>query len=152
VIRFLKRFSKRGREAVLPVRTEPAHVIALRELEKLKAEKLWQNGETKKYYTRLTEILRRYLEDRFGVFSLELTTSETLEALIKTGFRKDESYNRLKSVLNEADLVKFAKYKPEPSENEQAFDNSRDFVDATKITSGEPAPSETDQKEKEVRV
>ncbi len=67
------------------------------------------------------------------VYSLEMTTSETLEALLKTGFRKDESYTRLKSVLNGADLVKFAKYKPEPSENERHFDDSWQFVETTKI-------------------
>ncbi len=132
IIRFLKKFSKSKKEIILPVSTEPAHVIAFRDLEKLREEKLWQNGETKKYYTRLTEILRRYLENRFEVFSLELTTSETLEALVKTGFRKDESYNKLKSVLNGADLVKFAKYKPEPSENELNFENSWEFVSETK--------------------
>ncbi len=112
--------------------TEPAHVIAFRELEKLKNEKLWQNGETKKYYIRLTEIIRQYLENRFGVNSLELTTSETLEALVKTGFKKDESFNKLRSVLTGADLVKFAKYKPDPTENESVFSNSYDFVSATK--------------------
>jgi hypothetical protein len=72
------------------------------------------------------------LENRFRVFSLELTTAETLEALIKTGFKKNGSYNQLKIVLTGADLVKFAKYNPEPSENESHFQNSWDFVLATK--------------------
>ncbi|MBK7480262.1 MAG: hypothetical protein IPI69_11465 [Bacteroidales bacterium] len=97
---------------------EPAHVIAFRELELLRDEQLWQKGETKRYYTRLTEIIRQYLENRYGVNSLELTTSETLEALLKTGFKKNELYKRLRSVLNQADLVKFAKYKPDPVEND----------------------------------
>lgn len=141
IIRFLKKFSKSRKEVILPVSIEPAHDIAFRDLEKLREEKLWQNGETKKYYTRLTEILRRYLENRFEVFSLELTTSETLEALVKTGFKKDESYNKLKSVLNGADLVKFAKYKPEPSENELNFENSWEFVSETK-KSEEPVRAE----------
>ncbi len=139
IIRFLRRFSRSGKEVVTPAVTEPADVIALRELEKLREEKLWQNGETKKYYTRLTEILRQYLENRFQVFSLELTTSETLGELVKTGFKKDQSYNRLKSVLNGADLVKFAKYKPESSENELSFENSWEFVSETKKTE-EPFP------------
>ncbi|MGD0341009.1 MAG: hypothetical protein ABSA76_04805 [Bacteroidales bacterium] len=113
--------------------TEPAHIIAFRELEKLKKQELWQKGEVKYYYTRLTEILREYVENRYGVCSLEMTTSETLEALIKTGFKKDDSYNLLKTVLNGADLVKFAKYKPEPAENEEHFDNSWKFVENTKL-------------------
>jgi hypothetical protein len=110
---------------------EPAHVIAFRELEKLKGEELWQKGETKRYYTTLTEILRQYLENRYHVYSLELTTFETLEALVKTGFKKNGSYNDLRSVLTGADLVKFAKYNPVAEENELHFQNSWNFVRAT---------------------
>ena len=77
--------------------------------------------------------IRQYLENRFGVYSLELTTSETLDALVKTGFKKDETYSRLKSVLTEADLVKFAKYNPEPAENESSFNNAWEFVSATRL-------------------
>jgi hypothetical protein len=131
-IRFIKKFKKSGQEPEIVINPDPAHVIALRELEVLRNEKLWQNGEIKKYYSRLTEILRQYLENRYRVFSLELTTRETLDALVKTGFRKDEYYARLKNVLTSADLVKFAKYNPDPSENESIFGESWDFVMATK--------------------
>jgi len=132
VVRLIKKFRQAKKEITEPAITEPAHVIAFRELEKLRNEKLWQSGETKKYYTRLTEIIRQYLENRFKIYSLELTTSETLEALVRSGFRKNESYNTLKSVLTAADLVKFAKYKPEPIENDTTFTASWDFVAATK--------------------
>ena len=128
-IRKLKKHEK-GIEPV--INPDPAHVIAFRELEKLREDQLWQKGEIKSYYTRLTEIMRQYLEDRFLVFSLELTTYETLEALRKTGFKKDGTYDQLKTILTGADLVKFAKYIPEPSENESLFQNSWDFVLATK--------------------
>lgn len=140
-LRFGKKIGRKKKDLPAIIIAEPAHEIAFRELERLKDEKLWQSGEIKKYYTRLTEILRKYLENRFSVFSLEMTTSETLDALIRTGFRKDDSYNLLKSVLNGADLVKFAKYKPEPSENEIHFENAWKFVSTTKkeeIT-GQPA-------------
>lgn len=113
------------------INPDPAHIIAFRDLEKLRDEKLWQMGEVKLYYTRLTEILRQYLENRFGVFSLEMTTSETLDALVKTGFKKDESYQTLKTILNGSDLVKFAKYKPESSDNEDHFKNAWKFVETT---------------------
>ncbi|HEX7493525.1 MAG TPA: hypothetical protein VF346_04835 [Bacteroidales bacterium] len=131
-IRFLRKLkkSKTGIEHFVP--TDPAHVIAFRELEILKNEELWQKGEIKKYYTKLTEILRQYLENRFRVYSLELTTAETLDALVKTGFKKDGSYNDLKNVLAGADLVKFAKYNPVDSENELHFQNSWNFVLVTK--------------------
>ena len=133
-VRYIKNYKRsvKGEEIFIP--KEPAHVIALRELENLKAAELWQQGEIKKYYTRLTEILRQYLENRYSVYSLELTTGETLEALVKSGFKKNGSYNDLKSVLTGADLVKFAKYNPIPSENESHFQTSWNFVLATKET------------------
>ena len=132
IIRFIRKLKKSTTGIEPVIDPDPAHVVAFRELEKLREEKLWQKGEIKNYYTKLTEILRQYLENRFRVFSLELTTSETLEALVKTGFKKDSSYNKLKTILTGADLVKFAKYNPEPSENESHFQNSWDFVLITK--------------------
>ncbi len=133
LIRILKRFKRKIKSEEVVVNPDPAHVIAFRDLEKLKNDQLWQKGEVKHYYSRLTEILRQYLENRFGVYSLEMTTSETLDELIKTGFKKDDSYTMLKNILNGSDLVKFAKYKPEPSENELHFENSWAFVEITKI-------------------
>jgi hypothetical protein len=129
IIKNLRR-EKTGEAVELP--GEPAHVIAFRQLEKLKQEKLWEKGEIKGYYTRLTEIIRYYLENRFYVYSMELTTVETLAELKKTGFREEESYRKLRTVLTGADLVKFAKFNPEPSENELQFNYAWEFVDATK--------------------
>jgi hypothetical protein len=130
-IRVIRKY-RRSKTGIEPaIDPDPAHVIAFRELEKLKQEQLWQKGEIKHYYTRLTEILRQYLENRYRVFSLELTTNETLDALVKTGFKKDASYNKIKTVLLGADLVKFAKYNPEPPENESHFQNAWDFVMTT---------------------
>ena len=132
VIRVWRKLRKTdtGQETYVP--QDPAHVIAFRELERLKNEELWQKGELKKYYTRLTEILRQYLENRFRVFSLELTTAETLDALVRTGFKKNGSFNDLKTILTGADLVKFAKYNPEASENETLYQTSWNFVLTTR--------------------
>jgi len=132
VIRYIKNHRKSEGIEDIFVQADPAHVIAFRELENLKNEELWQKGEIKKYYTRLTEILRQYLENRYRVYSLELTTAETLEALVKTGFKKNGAYNDLKSVLTGADLVKFAKYSPGTDEHESHFKSSWDFVQLTK--------------------
>jgi hypothetical protein len=136
--RLIKLSRKTKGKSEEPAISEPAHIIAFRELDRLRAEELYQKGEVKKYYTRLTEIVREYLENRFGVYSMEMTTSETLQALAKTGFKKDNSYNILKSVLTSADLVKFAKYRPDTDENEKCFSDSWNFVDITKVV--EPAP------------
>jgi len=146
-ILLFRRF-KKNKSVDEPVRSpDPAHLIAFRELEKLKEEQVWQKGELKHYYTRLTEILRQYLENRYGVCSLEMTTSETLEALVKTGFRKDESYTLLKTILNGSDLVKFAKYKPDPAENEEHFSNSWKFVENTKVKEEITENNKSDEKE-----
>lgn len=132
VYRYIKRHKKSAGETETIRIPDPAHIIALHDLEMLREEKLWQRGEIKLYYTRLTEILRQYLENRFNVFSLELTTSETLAELVRTGFKKDGSYGLLKNILTSADLVKFAKYSPEPDEHESVFQESWNFVQATK--------------------
>lgn len=142
IIRYL-RLHKKDKEVTEPVAMiEQAHVIAFRELEILHLEQLWQKGEIKKYYTRLTEIIRQYLENRYQVFSLELTTEETLSSLINAGFRKDEEYHRLKTILTSADLVKFAKHKPEPSENDLHYRNSWEFVNNTKLEESQSDTSE----------
>ncbi|MBA4321428.1 MAG: hypothetical protein C0408_01290 [Odoribacter sp.] len=62
---------------------------------------------------------------------MELTTIETLAELKKSGFREDESYRKLRAVLTGADLVKFAKFNPEPSDNELQYNYAREFVEAT---------------------
>ncbi len=138
------RRSDAGHEVI--VIPDPAHVIAFRELEKLKEEKLWQKGEVKEYYSKLTTILRQYLENRYNVYSLELTTHETLNALLSTGFKRDVSFDRLKAVLSGADLVKFAKYNPEPTENESFYQDAWTFVLETKqeeVSSGDLVKDET---------
>src|SRR5512133_465742 len=147
-IRFFKRFKKSETVTEQYIPTDPAHVNAFRELEKLRNDGLWQKGEIKKYYTQLTEILRQYLENRYRVYSLELTTAETLEALVKTGFKKDGSYNDLKAVLTGADLVKFAKYNPVPSENELHFQTSWNFILATKEIEEASVPVEENKSKK----
>ncbi len=138
VIRMIKR-RKKGKPSVQIIKpSEPAHVIAFRELEKLKTEKLWQKGEIKKYYARLTEIIRQYLMNRFSVPALEMTTAETLQALLQAGVSEDESYMKLRKILTEGDLVKFAKYKPEPSENELLLEYAWDYVKSTMATEQPP--------------
>jgi hypothetical protein len=133
-VRIIRKRMKSHEDREIIIDPDPPHVIAFRELDRLRDEKLWQKGEVKKYYTILTEILREYIEKRFSVSSFELTTSETLDTLVKTGFKKDGAYNQLKKVLTGADLVKFAKHQPDAEENDIHFQQSWDFVDATKGT------------------
>jgi len=145
--RFIRRLrAKRSGEPETMPNTDPAHVIALRALEQLKEEKLWQQGQVKLYYTRLTEIVRQYLENRYGIQSLELTTLETLNLLKKTGFKEDELYSRLRTLLTGADLIKFAKYNPVAEENELYYDHAWDFISLTRLVE-EDLPAEPGVKE-----
>jgi hypothetical protein len=109
----------------------PHHVIALEKLEKLKNEKLWQEGKLKLYHSSLTDILREYIENRFKIQAMEQTTDEILH-----GFRNvaidEESKNKLKHILLLSDLVKFAKEHPLPNENEMSMSNAYDFINGTK--------------------
>ena len=111
---------------------DPAHIIAFRELRELNDEKLWQHNEFKKYYTRLTEIVRRYMERRYGIRAMELTSHEILEEWNKSGEDKEDLASNLNLLLNLADLVKFAKQKPVASENEENMDRAYDFIEKTK--------------------
>jgi uncharacterized repeat protein (TIGR01451 family) len=148
-VRYFRKHKKSSEGEIAYIPPDPAHIIAFRELERLKNEELWQKGEIKKYYTQLTEIMRQYLENRFGVYSLELTTAETLDALVKTGFKKDGAYNEIKTVLTGADLVKFAKYKPVPEENESHYQTSWNFVLKTMVNNTETSVPEAEPKSKE---
>jgi len=122
------------------------HELALMELEKLRVRKLWQAGKTKDYHTELTDILRKYIEDRFHLMAMESTSSEILDDLEKkTGISK-ECREMLSRILILADLVKFAKYIPLPEDHEQSMEYSVDFINKTfsvpepeEIAGNEPA-------------
>ncbi len=111
---------------------EPAHIVALRELDKLKEEKLWQKSEFKQYYTRLTEIIRIYLEKRYLIPAMEETSFEILEDWKQHKGAIPELHDHLRQLLNLADLVKFAREKPLPSDNEVNLDNAYEFIRQTK--------------------
>ena len=133
LIIYLIRHFKKTKPPVVIVETPklPAHIIAFEKLDKLKNEKLWQEGKLKLYHIMLTEILREYIENRFRIQALEQTTDEILY-----GFRNvsidEESKRKLKQILILADLVKFAKEQPLPNENEMSLSNAYDFVTGTK--------------------
>lgn len=110
---------------------EPAHVIAFRELDKLKAEKVWETGKVKQYYTRLTQITRHYIERQYGFPAMESTTDEILQSF-RTSSDEDSLLDEmLKELLELADLVKFAKEDPLPLDNQTNLNNAYLFVQKT---------------------
>lgn len=120
----------RGRE-LKPAPKLPPHVIAIKALDELRNRKLWQNGKHKLYYSTLTEILRLYIEGRWAVGALEMTSDEIISALRDVDIKHDSRSNLI-AILRTADMVKFAKALPEPEENEQLFTYAYYFVENTK--------------------
>jgi hypothetical protein len=108
----------------------PPHIIAIEALKRLDGEKLWQKGQVKLYQTRLTEILRTYIERRFGILALEMISREIVDAISKLNIPND-IIEKMKYTLDTADLVKFAKYEPLPDENSLGMKNAIEFVNAT---------------------
>lgn len=115
---------------------EPAHIIALRELEALKAKRLWQQGQIKNYYIELTDIIRRYLHLRFNIDATEMTTEEILQALRLTDC-SNESITAITRLLRLADLVKFAKAQPLENEHEDAYKQAFIFIEITALKGNE---------------
>jgi hypothetical protein len=125
---------RRKREPVFTLRQKvqlPAHVVALDELEKLRLKKLWQAGRIKEYYSALTDILRKYLEDGYQIKALESTTQEIADDLRINGQIPREQVDKLLKILILADLVKFAKERPLADENETVINHAGEFVRAT---------------------
>jgi len=131
---FRKKFHKGKVADEKPVDPRPAHVIAMEQLEILRQEKLWQEGQIKLYYSRLTEIVKGYVSRRYSISATEQTTDELLTELrmnTKIDVSKD-SVENIKDLLQLADLVKFAKWNPLPAENDKAFEEGKEFVQKTK--------------------
>lgn len=110
---------------------EPIHIIALRELDKLERRDLCSKGEIKLYYSILTEITRRYLDMRYFISSMEMTSEETLTALKRTGFNNHDNFEDLSEILRTADMSKFAKFKPDKITNSSSLAKARKFIKDT---------------------
>ncbi|MBT8484085.1 MAG: hypothetical protein KJO43_00810 [Phycisphaerae bacterium] len=121
---------RRGRETVSepPV---PPHVWARRALDALEAERLVETGAVEVFYVRLSDIVRQYIERRFGLTAPEQTTDEFLRAARADTRLAVGHQELLASFLRAADLVKFARHEPTATESVSAFASARSFVDET---------------------
>ena len=128
------------------------HQKAMNEIEQIKANKMVTSENAKEYYTRLTDTLRKYIEDRFGFSAMEMTSSEIISRLQDTGDQK--MIEELKGLFRTADLVKFAKYSTLINENDMNLVNAIDFINSTKIenqATAEKAIPQLTEKEKRSR-
>lgn len=132
IIYLRKKFRKKevAKPAVV-IPKRPPHEIALEELKKLEGERLWQQGLVKQYHSRLSDIIRTYIEHRFGIIAMEMTTGEIMQSIRNMNFDSSAA-EKLSHVLTLADMAKFAKMLPLPGENEMSIQQSYEFINMTK--------------------
>ena len=110
----------------------PADEVAYRQIEELLAAGLIEDGKIKEFYTRMSDILRHYIENRFGFRAPEQTTEEFTAELRESSILGADQKQLLETFLNHCDSVKFAEYLPANEEIEQSFDHMKAFVVASK--------------------
>ncbi len=133
ILLYYFRWRKTGKKIMLirPRPKLPAHITALNELEKLRNKRLWQSGKVKEYYTELTDIVRIYIKERFGIDAMEMTSFEIIDRLQKKDEISNELITKLRQTFDLSDLVKFAKATPLPSDNDRSHKYAEDFVKST---------------------
>lgn len=135
----VRRYMRRDQPAEKKVVIIPPYELALQELDHLKADKLCEQGQEKEFYTRLTDILRRYLQGRFGINAMEMTSTQ-IRHILSANEQTRLSRRNMEQVLETADFVKFAKVRPLPDDNVRSFQSALQFVEDTKPLP--PAPED----------
>ena len=131
------------------------HQKAMKEIEQIKADKMVSSENSKEYYTKLTDTLRKYIEERYGFNAMEMTSSEIIEKLMASQDQK--ALDELRQLFTTADLVKFAKYSTLINENDANLVNAIDFINQTKLENVpveetvKPQLSEEDQRSQKMR-
>jgi hypothetical protein len=141
---YKKKFIHSESEYIKPIPSEPAHVIALRELDKIKAAKLWEKSKIKPFYTQVSNTIRTYIEHKYSIPALEQTSVEILDMVQQELDLTKESIDKLSQVLELSDLVKFAKFEPFADENSLSLNNAYAFVNTTKNEQVSTAESDMD--------
>lgn len=109
---------------------EPAHKVALSEIEKIKSERTWAQEDSKEYYTQLTDTLRTYIQNRYGFNAMEMTSGEIVERLMDAN--DEDTLNDLRELFQTADLVKFAKWTTLINENDANLMTALEYINQTK--------------------
>jgi hypothetical protein len=118
----------------------PPHEVALEALHALESSSFLEDGEVKEYHIQVSDILRTYIEGRFRIPALEMTTSDIMAGLGMTG-TEATILDDLHRILHQCDLVKFAKQRPDPDASRAILALGRRLVEDTIPT---PAPADTD--------
>lgn len=126
------KFHKKGVNPLKPrKRRLPPYEEAMYNLQRLKDAQLWQKGQEKEYFTGLTDILRVYIDRRFDINAVEMTSSQIIDTL-KRNEETRAVNEQLEMILEVADIVKFANARPLADDNEVAYQRAVNFVEATR--------------------
>lgn len=128
-------YRKNGTLIVRHVKPVDPYELAMTELARLRERKLAETGQEKEYYTSLVDILRTYLDGRFGINAMEMSSTQILASLRENPDTRG-NHTCIKQILELADFVKFAKVRPMPDDNIKTYNNVVQFVEETK-----PAPA-----------
>ena len=113
-----------------PIVQDPPHITALRALEKIRSQKLWQSDKQKQFYTAVTDTLRQYMAARYDIAALEETSAEIFADLSDKEI-DPALLDKVKDLFTTADFVKFAKHSASSEENEDAIPTAVRFVNET---------------------
>lgn len=134
------RARRRGREPTPPVAIDvPAHVRALRELQRWRGAARATAAEVEAFYVGVSQVLRVYLEQRFGLHAPERTTEEFLRELESGDGLARRHRSELERFLSQCDMVKFAKVVPSAEEHDRTFALAEAFVDSTRADRADQA-------------
>ncbi|MFA7089290.1 MAG: hypothetical protein WC128_04635 [Bacteroidales bacterium] len=137
IVRIVKRRRKNLPVFGLSRPKGPPHIAALKALEAIRKQELWKKQNVKQYYTILTDTVRIYLRDRWGIQAFEQTSAEMIGSLNKKtagdSVLTADTIRILDVMLRTGDLAKFAKYKPSDTENETSLNQAVEFVTKTAL-------------------
>lgn len=131
-----------------PLVKEPAHIIALRKLDKFRGNKFWEPEKQKTFYSGITDALREYIASRYDFGAKEMTTAEIFRELKETDVPAG-LYEDVKTLFENSDFVKFAKLTLPDEDNAKALPTAIRFVTETyqSVLDDEAASAAADKKE-----
>ena len=136
------------RASVKAEKKDPAHIVALRKLDMYRGNKMWAPEKQKAFYSGITDTLREYIDARYEIGAMEMTTAEIMKDLKNTDVAEDLQ-SGLKDLFERADFVKFAKYTASDEDNAAALPLAVRFVTSTyqtEVEEGSFAGAQDDNK------
>lgn len=120
----------RRKDGLLPTKKEPAHIVALRKLDRYRGDKMWAPEKQKAFYSGITDALREYISSRYGISAMEMTTAEIFKDMKQTD-APEPLVAEVRELFERADFVKFAKFVASEQENASALPVAVRFVTET---------------------